>query len=187
MTRTNLAKYKKVQRLALQMCGNFRQNTSGDSLDVLTVTTPIDLYLREETIKSSTRLNKHFELSWVGESKTSKAGHEEEIMKELENLKIANAESDVIDSVTVLKKKFKVSTGKGGFDYNWGYRMYTDGSKTKNGVGAGIWELGHFITGHFITGHFITDTLPRGHFITRTLYHAATLSRGQFTPRTLEN
>ena len=59
-------------------------------------------------------------------------------MKELEKLKIANAESDVIDTITVLKKEFTVSIGKGGFDYNWGYIMYTDGSKTKNGVGAGI-------------------------------------------------
>ena len=69
ITRSNLAKLRKVQRLALQMCGNFRQNTSGDTLDALTDTTPIDLYLREETIKAGTRLNKHFELSWVGEAR----------------------------------------------------------------------------------------------------------------------
>ena len=40
--------------------------------------------------------------------------------------------------LTILKKNFTVSTDKGGFDYNWGYRMYTDGSKTKHGVGAGL-------------------------------------------------
>ena len=63
LTRSNLSKLKKVQRLALQMCGNFRQNTSGDTLEALTGTTPIDLFLREETIKAGTRLNKHFELT----------------------------------------------------------------------------------------------------------------------------
>ena len=48
-------------------------------------------------------------------------------------------------------------------------------------------ELGHFITGHFITGHFITDTLPRGHFITRTLYHTDTSLCGHFITRPLYN
>ena len=138
LTRLNLSKMKKVQRLALQMCGNFRQNTSGDSLDALTGTTPIELFLKEETLKAGTRLNRHFELSWVGTSKTSKAGHEEELVKELEALEIMNVESDAINTETVLKKNFTVNTDKGGFDYNWGYRMYTDGSKMKNGVGAGI-------------------------------------------------
>ena len=46
---------------------------------------------------------------------------------------------------------------------------------------------GHFITGHFITGHFITATLPRRHFITRTLYLADSSPRGHFTTRPLEN
>ena len=123
------------------MCGNFRQNTSGDSLDVLPGTTPIDLYLREETIKAGTCLNKHFELSWVGESKTSKSGHEEDITNELKSRDLANVESDVINLITVVKKNFRVATDKGGFYYNWGYRMYTDGSKTKNGVGAGICDM----------------------------------------------
>ena len=76
------------------MCGNFRQNTSGDTLDALTGTTPIDLFLREETIKAGTRLNKHFELTWPGESKTSKAGHEEEISNILEELDLNSIESD---------------------------------------------------------------------------------------------
>ena len=139
MTRTNIEKFRKIQRLALQMCGNFRRNTSGDSLDVLTGKIPIDLFLREETLKTGTRLSEHFELLWVGESKTSKAGHEEEIMTDLTSLGIANnLESEIMDSVTILKKKITVSTYRGGFDYNWGYRMYTDGSKTKNGVGAGL-------------------------------------------------
>ena len=48
-------------------------------------------------------------------------------------------------------------------------------------------ELGHFIIGHFITGQFFTDTLPRGQFITRTLYHADTSSRKHFTTRPLNN
>ena len=38
LTKVNISKLRKVQRLALQMCGNFRQNTSGDSLNVLTDT-----------------------------------------------------------------------------------------------------------------------------------------------------
>ena len=98
----------------------------------------IDLFLREETIKAGTRLNKHFELSWVGESKTSKAGHEEDISKILKDLEIFDIDNEIISSETTLKKNFIVNTDKGGFDYDWGYRMYTDGSKNKNGVGAGL-------------------------------------------------
>ena len=139
LTRCNLAKLKKVQRLALLMTGSYRQNTSGDSLDVLTDTIPIDLFLREETLKAGTRLNKHFELSWVGESLTTKIGLEEEISKELKSLDLLGLETDDINQVTILKKRnFTITTDSGGSDYEWGYRMYTDGSKNKHGVGAGI-------------------------------------------------
>ena len=60
---------------------------------------------------------KHFELSWIGDIKTCKAGHEEEITHTLEELEI---ESDVINSETV---NFKVTIDKGRSDYNSGYQM----------------------------------------------------------------
>ena len=49
-----------------------------------------------------------------------------------------------------------------------------------------ISELGHYITAHFITGHFIMDTSPRGRFITQSLNHTDTLSRGKFSTRPLD-
>ena len=47
-----------------------------------------------------------------------------------------NVESNVINAETVLKKT--VNMDKGGFDYNWDYHLYTDGSKSKYSVGAGL-------------------------------------------------
>ena len=106
------------------MTGSYRQNTSGDSLDVLTDTIPIDLFLREETLRAGTRLNKHFELSWVGESLTTKIGLEEEISKELKSLDLLGLETDDINQVTILKKRnFTITTDSGGSDYEWGYRV----------------------------------------------------------------
>ena len=67
---------------------------------------------------------KHFELSWFGDIKTCKAGHEKEITHTLEELEI---ESDVINSETV---NFKVTIVKGRSDFNWGYQM----CKNKNGI-----------------------------------------------------
>ena len=54
-------------------------------------------------------------------------------------MEILNVETDKINPMTVLKRRtFTITTDTGGSDYNWGYRMYTDGSKNKTGVGAGI-------------------------------------------------
>ena len=71
----------------------------------------------------------------------------------------------MINTETALKKNFKVTIDKGGFDYNWGYRMYTDGSKNKRGVGAGICYMRDNIIEFIKSADLTNHPIPEGHLI----------------------
>ena len=59
-------------------------------------------------------------------------------MKELNNLDLLNQYTDNIPEEINLDRKYEVSSDLKGEDITTGFRLYTDGSKNKDGTGAGI-------------------------------------------------
>ena len=117
------------------MLGNFRKNTPGDALDVITDTMPIDLFIKGEAKKASIRISPHFDnIDWT--SMTKNKGHISRATKSAEELDLPLGESDDINE-PLWERNYEVFPDSEGTDIFKGLRCYTDGSKTPNGCGAG--------------------------------------------------
>lgn len=132
-----IEKLERLQRLCLMMMGNFRRNTATQNLNIITDTIPIELYLKRESLRAGIRLNKHLEFSWTGIGSGKQIGHVKPMKDKLTELNIYNENIDNIPGETDLDNNYVISKDFTGNDMTSGLRLYTDGSKMQQGVGAG--------------------------------------------------
>ena len=135
LTKGHVTKLKSFQRKALMMMGNFRQNTPGDALEVITDTMPLDLFIKGEAAKATFRISPHFETDkW--ETMCKNTGHIHKAKKDAEDIGLPLGDPDEINE-PIWEKGYIANTDSDGTDIFKGLRCYTDGSKTSNGCGAG--------------------------------------------------
>ena len=64
-----------IQRQALLMLGHFRKGTPTEGLNIITNTTPIELFVESEILKANARLGKKVDRDWDGLTKGQAKGH----------------------------------------------------------------------------------------------------------------
>lgn len=152
LTKKQIGKLRSLQRMALMMMGNYRKGKPGESLNIMTDTIPIELFIKEEATKTGIRINKHFDKNWDGNGSGKSNGHVKLIMDEIDALELPNAPTDKIPMKKIWETNYEVEI-KEGSDYYTGTRCYTDGSKTSTGTGTGVC---------FMENDFITKTRCKG-------------------------
>ena len=130
-------KLRSFQRRVLMLLGNFRDNTPGDALEVIFDIPPLNLFISGEAIKTNYRLRADFDHDWSGMGKNNRMGHVLRAKQNETQLGIPAMDSDTINNTPTWEKEYFI-LGSDGSDSYEGLRCYTDGSKTRHGVGAGI-------------------------------------------------
>ena len=135
-------KFRKINSLILRMMAPQRRATPIASMELMTYTEPIDIFLKKEMIMAYYR-NKHL---LVGEDERirPKRGHIEYIEKLIGEYKVP--EDTVWDrtmTVLTLRNQFKIDTnsfekGEPVRNAKDMFTCYTDGSKYQNQIGAGV-------------------------------------------------
>ena len=142
----NTSKVKKqlehLNRIALLAITPIRKSIATKSLEIIYNVWPLDLFISYTGLATHRRLYPLLTLSWTGTNKSGKKiGH----LKHWETLKnnfdITYPATDKINSL-VWNKKFKINSDSFGPQYDTmlthtQINVYTDGSKTAKGVGAG--------------------------------------------------
>ena len=141
ITKCQLKKFRKLQRLALLMLGHMRRGTPTEGLNIITNTLPVELYIEKELLAATYRLRSKVDRTWDGLSEGKAKGHIKfaEDMYASANLEI-NKPNDCINKQIVWNRRFEVDTEsfKSGNDHTEGVRCYTDGSKIDGHTGLGI-------------------------------------------------
>ena len=135
-------KLRSFQRKVLMTMGNFRDNTPGDSLEVILDIMPLDIFLRGEAKKANYRLKENFDHDWSGVGKSKRLGHVLQAKHDEIEMGLETTQSDKIDTHPIWEKNYTIVTGNGDDRYQ-GFRCYTDGSKTRHGVGSGACIMMH--------------------------------------------
>ena len=143
LTKHAKSKLKAFQRKMLMSMGPFRDNTPGDALEVLFDVPPLDLFLLGESRKANYRLKPNFDKDWSGQGKGKKLGHIRQAEMDEKEMDIPRIPCDKIDSFPLWEKRYSINNSKDGDDKYQGFRCYTDGSKTRHGVGSGSCAMIH--------------------------------------------
>ena len=123
--------------------GPFRDNTPGDSLEVLFDIIPLDLFILGESRKAKYRLKPNFDYDWSGQGQGKRLGHIRQAKMDEREMGITQITCDKINRLPIWEKDYEVLDFGIGEDRYQGYRCYTDGSKTRNGVGSGLCVMMH--------------------------------------------
>ena len=130
-------KLTSFQRRVLMTTGNYRENTPGSSLEVIFDIAPIDLFMKYEARKANYRLKPNFDHDWCGTGKSKRMGHVFQASLDELEMGLPKEDSDRINCCPIWEKEYEVIPSNGDDDYKR-LRCYTDGSKTKHGVGSGV-------------------------------------------------
>lgn len=138
--KTAQQKLSKIQRLACLNITGAMCSTPTASLEVILNLNPLHLTIQGEAMKQAIELHKLFKFK-EGDHR----GHLR-ILNEARSIKDMAMCSDQINPVIELKRNYKVhipTREEWGVDPPWlredAQKWYTDGSKTSNGVGAGVY------------------------------------------------
>ena len=137
LTKKQTAKLNSVQSLALRLTCNARRGTPLNGLEIILDVPPIDLFMKAEAAKSA------FRLIGTNDESSAQRGHLAKAQTKLRDLGLFDRQPDKIDKQLLWDKKYSTHISKLGFDIEQGFRCYTDGSKTKDGLGAGFCIIDH--------------------------------------------
>ena len=132
LLKAHVNKLGRIQRTVHMMMSNNRKGTPAAGLDVIIGTMPIDIYLKGEALKCGYRIKTHFS------KQPAKDGHIQRYTKEAKDAGIDKLTSDEIPKTKIWETAYEVIKPGAGSDTSDGLRIYTDGSKTANGTGAGV-------------------------------------------------
>ena len=141
-------KFRRINALALRMMAPHRKSTPISSMELITYTQPLDIFIQGEIVTGYFR-NKHL-LIGPDERVRPKGGHVEYAEDQLALMEIPEQSTwDRGPTQYSLEKGFEVDTdsylhGKPIKTKDNLTTCYTDGSKTDKGVGAGILIQRHF-------------------------------------------
>ena len=142
---------QRIQRTALMRLGQFRKNTPGPVLEVISNVKPLNLFLKETAMKSAIRNRKFLKENWSGVCEktirrdkkivtTRKESTLYQLKRDLTHMGIRwDDEFDAISKVKVFDQDFKIEIGDGMGSREPGtLTAWTDGSRFKDQAGAGI-------------------------------------------------
>lgn len=140
--KTKLNKLKQINRLASMMMVPARRSTPTKALELINHLMPLDLFLHNQAIKAYNRHKKEYQLDWEGHNskRATLVGHrffwkkrsdimlgDLEALDNIEPISLTN-EFDITINNDTGREKPKLSQ----------INIFTDGSKTDFGVGAGF-------------------------------------------------
>ena len=150
-TVSKISMLQKIQRAALMRLGQFRMNTPGPVLEVITNVPPLHLFLRECALKGAVRNRDFLTQDWSGYREkwkkakgqhilTVKEGTAFMLKKELKQLGCdIKCSFDQIPKIRALDRNFDIRIGDGlGTRPQGAVIAWTDGSKLDGKAGAGI-------------------------------------------------
>ena len=152
LTQKQNKKLQEVQDLALSLIGQFRNGTPKEALGIIFGIEPLDLHLLGVRMNTAKRISGKIPAEEICQAKTIKKGHIQTTLDILKQHGIDFTNSDRIDRTTILDRYFEIdyySMSKKDAPINEaGYNCYTDGSKTRRGVGLGacLYKDGTLIT-----------------------------------------
>ena len=132
LAKKHLRKLNSVQSLALRMTCNARRGTPTNGLEVISDVPPIELFLEGEAAKTA------YWLIGSNDEIPASKGHLRSGNVQLSELGMLDVTSDEINKEQIWVKRYKTTISKYGNDISSGLRCYTDGSRTRNGTGAGV-------------------------------------------------
>ena len=135
-------KLRSFQHKLLMSLGPFRDNTPGDSLEVIFDIMPLDLFIRGEGRKANYRLKDNFDHDWSGKGTGKRFGHVKQAQLDELEMGLIKGKCDKINTIPIWEKNYTILKSDGSDNYQ-GYRCYTDGSKTKHGTGSGACLMIH--------------------------------------------
>jgi len=143
-TKFLIKKLKSLDRLATRSMATMHRTTPQASLEIMFNILPIDLHIQETGLNTYRRLSSNLPTTW-DPPKTLRLRHATPHLKYwgnlAEELNIHFRQTDEI-SDTVWERHYTVNTdsfdGKSKHTRKSEYTIYTDGSKTNNGTGAGF-------------------------------------------------
>ena len=142
LTNHMVNKLRSFQRKLLMSLGPFRDNTPGDSLEVIFDVMPLDLFIQGEGRKANYRLKGNFDQDWTGQGTGKRLGHVKQASFDELEMGLPQGTCDKIDTIPIWDKRYTINIGNGDNKYQ-GYQCYTDGSRTKYGTGSGVCLMIH--------------------------------------------
>ena len=140
--KTKLNKLKQINRLASMMMAPARRSTPTKALELINHLMPLDLFLHNQAIKAYNRHKKEYQLDWDGRNlkRPTLIGHRI-FWKQRSDIMLGDLEAlDSIDPVA-LHNEFDITiNSESGREKPKlaQINIFTDGSKTNFGVGAGF-------------------------------------------------
>lgn len=134
---TVIIKLQRFQRLACSAITGCMRTTPTAALEVILGLTPLDLHIQQEATMAAIRL-KHLNL-WG----TTRSPHATILESALSHEPLIGAPCDKMPKQHTFQKHYRIQTHEDQRDQsgNSEVRVYTDGSKTKQGTGAGVHSL----------------------------------------------
>ena len=139
--KTKLNKLKQINRLASMMMVPARRSTPTKALELINNLMPLDLFLHNQAVKAFNRHKKEYKLDWEGKNpnRPTLVGHRL-FWANLSNRLLGNLEAGDTTIPRELENEFIVNinddSGREKPKLSQ-INVFTDGSKTDTGVGAG--------------------------------------------------
>ena len=139
LTKTQVNKLNKVQRLALMQTGNYRYTTPESGLNMVLGQLPLDLQILNTGLNIQLRNRNKFNLGWKGKAGGPKGqvGHIRLLNELLTHCEIPLHNLDQIDKIRLWEKRYSTTIEPSGADIPNGLRLYTDGSLVEGKAGFG--------------------------------------------------
>ncbi|CAH0731007.1 unnamed protein product, partial [Brenthis ino] len=136
--RTTITKLARFQRLALSATSGSMKTTPTAAIEVALQTTPLDLFIQQEATMAAIRLM-HLGL-W---GKNHHSPHTSILDRAIGHEPLIAAPCDRTHNKYIFNKRYKITMREEEQDHSPAneLRIYTDGSKTREGSGAGVFSL----------------------------------------------